>query len=97
MCQVESHNNVRNASKITAMDNVDYVQIGPLDISASLDYLWDPGNRRVREVLREAERKALEPSVFTNYYALKTFNTSLFHEASKTESFNLGHQVEGTN
>ncbi|KAL2347726.1 hypothetical protein Fmac_001726 [Flemingia macrophylla] len=60
MCQVESHDGVRNASEIAAVDGVDCVQMGPLDLSASLGYLWDPGNKRVREVLREAERKVLE-------------------------------------
>jgi len=34
--------------------------MGPLDLSASMGYLWDPGNRKVRAVLREAERKVLE-------------------------------------
>ncbi|KAL2320409.1 hypothetical protein Fmac_029378 [Flemingia macrophylla] len=53
MCLVESHD-VRNASEIAAMDDVDCVQMGPLDLNASL---WDPRNKRVREVLREAKRK----------------------------------------
>lgn len=60
MCQVESEEGVKNISEIAAVDGVDCVQMGPLDLSASLGYLWDPGNKRVREVLREAERKVLE-------------------------------------
>uniref|UniRef100_A0A0A9AK40 HpcH/HpaI aldolase/citrate lyase domain-containing protein n=1 Tax=Arundo donax TaxID=35708 RepID=A0A0A9AK40_ARUDO len=34
--------------------------MGPLDLSASMGYLWDPGNRKVRATLREAEWKVLE-------------------------------------
>ncbi|CAJ1932524.1 unnamed protein product [Sphenostylis stenocarpa] len=60
MCQVESEEGVANAGEIAAVDGLDCVQMGPLDLSASLGYLWDPGNKRVREVLREAERKVLE-------------------------------------
>jgi len=60
MCQVESEEGVANAGEIAAVDGLDCVQMGPLDLSASLGYLWDPGNKRVREALREAERKVLE-------------------------------------
>ncbi|WVZ12353.1 hypothetical protein V8G54_016883 [Vigna mungo] len=60
MCQVESKEGVANADEIAAVDGVDCVQMGPLDLSASLGYLWDPGNKRVREALSEAERKVLE-------------------------------------
>ncbi|XP_020208649.1 uncharacterized protein LOC109793588 [Cajanus cajan] len=60
MCQVESQEGVRNAREIAAVDGVDCVQMGPLDLSASLGYLWDPGNKRVKETLWEAERKVLE-------------------------------------
>ncbi|WVZ17491.1 hypothetical protein V8G54_010473 [Vigna mungo] len=51
---------VANTGKIAAVDDVDCVQMGPLDLSASLGYLWDLGNKRVREALREAEKKVLE-------------------------------------
>ncbi|KAK7310111.1 hypothetical protein RJT34_07388 [Clitoria ternatea] len=60
MCQVESEEGVGNVGEIAAVDGVDCVQMGPLDLSASLGYLWDPGNKKVREVMREAERKVLE-------------------------------------
>ncbi|XP_027360400.1 uncharacterized protein LOC113868746 [Abrus precatorius] len=59
MCQVESEEGVENVEEIAAVDGVDCVQMGPLDLSASLGYLWDPGNKKVKEVLREAERKVL--------------------------------------
>ncbi|TKY69265.1 2-keto-3-deoxy-L-rhamnonate aldolase [Spatholobus suberectus] len=60
MCQVESREGAGNAGEIAAVDGVDCVQMGPLDLSASLGCLWDPGSKRVREVMREAERKVLE-------------------------------------
>ncbi|ESW25269.1 hypothetical protein PHAVU_003G021600 [Phaseolus vulgaris] len=60
MCQVESEEGVANAGEIAAVDGVDCMQMGPLDLSASLGYLWDPGNKKVREALREAERKVLD-------------------------------------
>ncbi|CAL5206694.1 unnamed protein product [Lathyrus oleraceus] len=60
MCQVESEEGVKKIDKIVAVDGVDCIQMGPLDLSASMGYLWDPGNKKVRETLREAERKVLK-------------------------------------
>ncbi|KAL2331034.1 hypothetical protein Fmac_018615 [Flemingia macrophylla] len=57
MCLVESHDDIRNASEIAA---VDCVQLGPVDLKPSLGYLWDHGNKKVREVLKEAKRKIYE-------------------------------------
>ncbi|KAK3129647.1 hypothetical protein QOZ80_6BG0482800 [Eleusine coracana subsp. coracana] len=57
MCQVET---AAGIAEIEAIAAVDGVQMGPLDLSASMGYLWDPGNRKVRATLREAERKVLE-------------------------------------
>lgn len=59
MCQVESEEGVKKIEEISAVDGVDCVQMGPLDLSASLGYLWDPGNKKVRQVLREAEKGVL--------------------------------------
>ncbi|XP_057445472.1 uncharacterized protein LOC130737666 [Lotus japonicus] len=59
MCQVESLEGVKKIDEIAAVDGVDCVQMGPLDLSASMGCLWDPGNKNVRDVLREAERKVL--------------------------------------
>ncbi|CAK8570394.1 unnamed protein product [Lathyrus sativus] len=75
MCQVESKEGVKNIDKIVAVDGVDCIQMGPLDLSASMGYLWDPGNRKVRETLREAERKVLKrktenDDVFLSGFAL---------------------------
>ncbi|PIA48833.1 hypothetical protein AQUCO_01300032v1 [Aquilegia coerulea] len=59
MCQVESEEGVKKIEEIAAVDGVDCIQMGPLDLSASLGYLWDPGNKKVRQVLREAEKNVL--------------------------------------
>ncbi|KDP34360.1 hypothetical protein JCGZ_11243 [Jatropha curcas] len=56
MCQVESEEGVKKAEEIAAVEGVDCIQMGPLDLSASLGYLWDPGHKKVREMLRKAEK-----------------------------------------
>ncbi|XP_073011546.1 uncharacterized protein [Typha latifolia] len=59
MIQVETAAAVAEIEAIAAVDGVDVVQMGPLDLSASMGYLWDPGNRKVREAVKEAERRVL--------------------------------------
>ncbi|XVE58140.1 hypothetical protein DITRI_Ditri04bG0146300 [Diplodiscus trichospermus] len=60
MCQVETEDGVKKVEEIAAIDGVDCVQMGPLDLSASLGYLWDPGHKKVREMLRVAEKGVLK-------------------------------------
>ncbi|KAK3005521.1 hypothetical protein RJ639_016361 [Escallonia herrerae] len=60
MCQVESEEAVKKIEEIAAVDGVDCIQMGPLDLSASMGYLWDPGNKKVREVMRSAEKGVLK-------------------------------------
>ena len=60
MCQVETVDGVKKVEEIAAVDGVDCVQMGPLDLSASLGYLWDPGHKKVREMLRTAEKGVLK-------------------------------------
>ncbi|KAK3030657.1 hypothetical protein RJ639_035861 [Escallonia herrerae] len=60
MCQVESEEAVKKIEEIAAVDGVDCIQMGPLDLSASMGYLWDPGNKKVREVMRSAEKAVLK-------------------------------------
>ncbi|KAL3834906.1 hypothetical protein ACJIZ3_009642 [Penstemon smallii] len=60
MCQVESEEGVKKIDEISAVDGVDCVQMGPLDLSASMGYLWDPGNKKVRETMRVAEKGVLK-------------------------------------
>lgn len=59
MCQIETEEGVKKAEEIAGVDGVDCVQMGPLDLSASLGYLWDPGNKKVREAMRAAEKAVL--------------------------------------
>lgn len=59
MCQVESEEAVKKAEEIAAVDGVDCIQMGPLDLSASMGYLWDPGHKKVREMMRVAEKAVL--------------------------------------
>lgn len=51
---------MKKIDEIAAVDGVDCIQMGPLDLSASLGYLWDPGNKKVRGTLREAEKAVLD-------------------------------------
>ncbi|KAJ0779047.1 putative 2-keto-3-deoxy-L-rhamnonate aldolase [Helianthus annuus] len=60
MCQVESEEGVKKIEEIAMVDGVDCVQMGPLDLSASMGYLWDPGHKKVKEVLRTAEKGVLK-------------------------------------
>ncbi|MQL92616.1 hypothetical protein Taro_025244 [Colocasia esculenta] len=62
MCQVETQKGVREVEAIAAVDGVDCIQMGPLDLSACLGYLWDPGHRKVREVMAGIERRVLAKS-----------------------------------
>lgn len=59
MCQVESVEGVKKVEEIAAVDGVDCVEMGPLDLSASMGYLWDPGHKKVRQMLRIAEKAVL--------------------------------------
>lgn len=59
MCQIESATAVDNIEAIAAVDGVNCLQMGPLDLSASMGYLWNPGSRKVKEKLREVERRVL--------------------------------------
>ncbi|KAG6405416.1 hypothetical protein SASPL_133005 [Salvia splendens] len=60
MCQVESEEGVKKIDEIAAVEGVDCVQMGPLDLSASMGYLWDPGHKKVKEALRGAEKAVLK-------------------------------------
>ncbi|XP_075522946.1 uncharacterized protein LOC142555756 [Primulina tabacum] len=60
MCQVECEDGVKKIDEIASVDGVDCIQMGPLDLSASMGYLWDPGHKKVKEVLRGAEKAVLK-------------------------------------
>ncbi|KAJ0968425.1 hypothetical protein J5N97_025342 [Dioscorea zingiberensis] len=59
MVQVETTVGVSEIEAIVGVEGVDCVQMGPLDLSTSMGWLWDPGNKKVRAVLKEAERREL--------------------------------------
>ncbi|KAK9082462.1 hypothetical protein Syun_031386 [Stephania yunnanensis] len=59
MCQVETEEGAKRAGEIAGVEGVDCVQMGPLDLSGSLGYLWDPGHKKVREVVGEVEKAVL--------------------------------------
>uniref|UniRef100_A0A7N0UV38 HpcH/HpaI aldolase/citrate lyase domain-containing protein n=1 Tax=Kalanchoe fedtschenkoi TaxID=63787 RepID=A0A7N0UV38_KALFE len=59
MCQIESEEGVKKVDEIAAVEGVDCIQMGPLDLSASMGYLWDPGNKKVREMMKTAEKAVL--------------------------------------
>lgn len=60
MCQVESEEAVKKVEEIAEVEGVDCIQMGPLDLSASMGYLWDPGHKKVREMMRVAEKGVLK-------------------------------------
>ncbi|XP_057977524.1 uncharacterized protein LOC131164397 [Malania oleifera] len=60
MCQVETEEGVKKVEEIAGVEGVDCIQMGPLDLSASMGHLRDPGNGRVTEVMRAAETAVLE-------------------------------------
>lgn len=55
MCQVESEEAVKKAGEIAAVDGVDCVMVAPLNLSASMGYLREPGNVQVKELMKVAE------------------------------------------
>ncbi|KAK9668442.1 hypothetical protein RND81_13G061000 [Saponaria officinalis] len=59
MCQVESQDAVPYVSDIAAVEGVDCIQMGPLDLSASMGYLWDPANKKVMQTLHKLEKSVL--------------------------------------
>ncbi|KAK6146500.1 hypothetical protein DH2020_020369 [Rehmannia glutinosa] len=59
MCQVESMEGLSNVREIAAVDGVDCIQIGPLDLSASLGQLRDPVNDKVKAMMSGAEEAVI--------------------------------------
>lgn len=60
MCQVECEEAVKKMEEIAEVEGVDCIQMGPMDLSASMGYLWDPGHKKVREMMRVAEKGVLK-------------------------------------
>lgn len=59
LCQVESKEAVNRVGEIAAVDGVDCVMIGPLDLSASVGRLSAPGDMKVKEIMEMAEKEVL--------------------------------------
>ncbi|OMO79844.1 hypothetical protein CCACVL1_13365 [Corchorus capsularis] len=59
MCQVESEEAAKRAGDIAAVEGVDCVMIGPSDLSASMGYIRDPWNKKVKEIMEAAESRVL--------------------------------------
>ncbi|CAI0408855.1 unnamed protein product [Linum tenue] len=59
MCQVESAEAVKKVGVISAVDGVDCVMMGPLDLSADMGYLTDPAHPKVKEMMADAEEAVL--------------------------------------
>ncbi|PWA34576.1 Aldehyde-lyase domain-containing protein [Artemisia annua] len=60
VCQVESEEGVKKIEEIAAVDGVDCVHMGPTDLSISMGYLGDRGNKKVKEMMRTAEKGVLK-------------------------------------
>lgn len=50
---------MKNVNEIVAVDGMDCVMMGPRDLSASLGLLHDPGNPKVKSVMKTAETAVL--------------------------------------
>ncbi|MCD7462517.1 hypothetical protein HAX54_048695 [Datura stramonium] len=66
---------VKKIEEIAAVDGVGCIQMGPLDLSASLEYLWDPGNKKVKEMMNAAEKlvfkkKPVEGGAYLSGFAM---------------------------
>jgi len=59
MCQVESEEAVKKIEEIAMVEGVDCIQMGPTDLSASMGFLSDLGNKRAKEMLLRAEKGVL--------------------------------------
>ncbi|GJY79589.1 aldehyde-lyase domain-containing protein [Tanacetum coccineum] len=57
---VKSEEEVKKIEEIASVDGVDCVQMGPLDLSASMGYLWVPGNKKVKEMMMTARKGVLK-------------------------------------
>lgn len=70
MCQVESEEGVKKIDEISEVDGVDCIQMGPLDLSASMGYLWDPGNKKIRDLMKVAEKAVKKSGTYLGGFAM---------------------------
>lgn len=55
MCQVETKKGVEKAVEIAIGDEVNIIEMAPLDLSANVGYLWDHEHKKVRRDLARGE------------------------------------------
>jgi len=60
ICQIETQLGIDNAEAIAAVDGVDMLFIGPMDLAASLGYTRDRGNSKLGEVLSRLKERIQE-------------------------------------
>ncbi|TMW94916.1 hypothetical protein EJD97_009617 [Solanum chilense] len=93
MCQVECVDGVKKIDEIAAVEGVDCIQMGPLDLSASLGYLWDPGNKKVKEMMNTAEKGALKKKPLDGGAYLSGF--AMPHDSPENLKSRGYHMVSG--
>ncbi|GJY15493.1 aldehyde-lyase domain-containing protein [Tanacetum coccineum] len=57
---VKSEEGVKKIEEAASVDGVDCVQMGPLDLSASMGYLWVPRNKKVKEMMMTVGKGVLK-------------------------------------
>jgi len=88
MCQLESQQAVDNIAEIAAVDGVDCIQMGPLDLRSDMGLLRVPDDKRPSMLLREVETTLKSSGVF-----LAGFSTS---DDPPSKLLKLGyHMVSG--
>ncbi len=71
MTAIETPEAVANLDEILAVEGLDAIFIGPMDLSTSLGYFGNPNNPHVQQVIAEIEKK-----VFVSDKALATISSS---------------------
>lgn len=64
MIAVETAEAAQNLDEILAVDNLDGIFIGPMDLASSMGYLGDPSQPAVREMIAGIEKKVLASDKF---------------------------------
>jgi len=64
MIAVETAEAVQNLDEILAVDNLDGIFIGPMDLASSMGYLGDPAQPAVQEMIAGIEKKVLASDKF---------------------------------
>lgn len=89
MCQIETQQAVDNIKDIAAVDGVDCIQMGPLDLRSDLGLLRIPEDKSSTALLREAEKTLKSLGVYMGGFATS--------DDSPSKLLQLGyHMVAGT-